>query len=69
MYLTLKNVRTFRGLRWAYIGVDPGFGQGGAQAKFFRDLPTARSDGERAKRAYIGGGPGPALGPWKLLYF
>ena len=32
-------------------------------------LPTARSAGVRAKRAYIGRGPGPALGPWKLLYF
>ena len=41
---------------------DPGFGQGGAQ-NFFRDFADV------AKRANIGGGPGPALGPWKLLHF
>ena len=29
-------------------GADPGFGQGGGPANFFRYLPTARSAGERA---------------------
>ena len=42
---------------------------GGGASKFVLDLPTARSVGERAKRANMGRGPGPTLGPWKLLYF
>ena len=32
-------------------GADPGFGRGEAPEIFFQDLPTARSDCERAKRA------------------
>ena len=44
-------------------------GRGGEPRIYFRKLPMARSTGERAKRAYIVRGPGPALGPWKLYHF
>ena len=41
--------------------VDPGFGQGGK--KFSQDFADV------VKQANIGWGPGPALGPLKLLHF
>ena len=42
--------------------VDPGSGQGGAK-HFSRDFA------DKVKQANIGRGPGPALGPLKLLHF
>ena len=47
---------------------DPARAQGGPSF-FLLKLPTARSASKRAKRAYIGRGPGPTLGPWKPLHF
>ena len=41
---------------------DPARAEGG-QEIFCRKLPTAHGAGQRAKRAYVGRGPGPALGP------
>ena len=64
-----KNAR-FRGrIKGMCTLADPGFGQGGAPEILSEILPTKRSEVGRAKRANIGRGPGPALGPWKLLHF
>ena len=41
---------------------DPGSGRGGG--KHF-----SRDSADEVKQANIGQGPGPALGPWKLLHF
>ena len=54
---------------WETALADPGFGQGGAPEIFPEILPMERSEVGWAKRANNGGGPGPALGPWKLLDF
>ena len=51
------------------VGADQWFGRGGGQQFFFRELPTARNAEVWSKWACIGQGPGPALGPWKPLYF
>ena len=53
-----KNIQ----LQVIFLVADPGSGQWGAK-HFSRDFA------DKAKRANIGWGPGPALGPWKLLHF
>ena len=65
--LCQKSSRLVRQLLSVLVGADPGFGRGARH--FFWDLLTVRSTGVRAKLAYIGRGPGPTLGPWKLLHF
>ena len=49
---------------------DPGFGEGGAQKYFPRFCGRSEvKSGEQIELYNIGGGPGPALGPWKLQHF
>ena len=72
--LRILSVTCVSVVQWYHLCLlpvaDPGFGQGGAQ-KFcprFCQCSEAKS-GEGSELYNIGGCPGPALGPWKLLHF